>query len=167
MTKAINLGRWVGNSNYHGKCSCGETYIRETVQKVEVCWKEHNSSSSISEPSKHLKENEGHSFDWRILMMVPQNNRARRYLEASQIALRQPTLNNKLETKLLHLFRNGVTWRFSWQLSTVLLLKKLFTCKYSTHKSTDDDIFIEKLLLYIFYILNVFILKKYHKLANY
>ena len=43
------------------------------------------------------------------VMSASTNNRERKNLEASQIALKRPSLNNKLETKLLHLFRNGVT----------------------------------------------------------
>ena len=35
--------------------------------------------------------------------------RERKNLKSSQIALRRPSLNKKLETKLLHHFRNGVT----------------------------------------------------------
>ena len=37
------------------------------------------------------------------------NNRKRKNLETSLIALEIPSLNNKLKTKLLYLFRNGVT----------------------------------------------------------
>ena len=63
-----------------------------------------------SEPSKHLQATGGeHEFKWKVLMSVSTNNRKRKNLEASQIALKRPSLNNKLEIKLLHLFRNGVT----------------------------------------------------------
>ena len=96
---------------YYGKCSCGETYIGETIRNVEVRWGEHNSFNGNSEPSKHLQATElEHQFEWQVLMSAPINNRERRNLEASLIALKKPsTINNKLETKLLHLFRNGVT----------------------------------------------------------
>ena len=95
---------------YYGECSCGETYIGETVRNVEVRWKEHNSLTSNSEPSKHLQATGSeHEFNWKVLMSASTNNRERKNLEASQIALKRASLNNKLETKLLHLFRNGVT----------------------------------------------------------
>ena len=93
---------------YYGECSCGETY--KTVRNVEVRWKEHNSFSSNSEPSRHLQATGGeHEFKCKVLMSTSTNNRERKNLEASQIALKRPSLNSKLETKLLHLFRNGVT----------------------------------------------------------
>ena len=62
-----------------------------------------------SEPSKHLQANPNHEFTWEVLMNAPLNNKKRKNLEASQIALKQSSVNNKLETKLLQLFRNGVT----------------------------------------------------------
>ena len=94
---------------YSGKCSCGETYIGETVRNVETRWSEHKKLTGNSEPSKHLQANPNHKFTWEVLMNAPLNNKKRKNLEASQIALKQPSLNNKLETKLLQLFRNGVT----------------------------------------------------------
>ena len=90
---------------YYGECSCGETYIREIVRNVEVGWKEHNSLSSNSEPSKHLQANGAeHKFKWKVLKSASTSNRELKNLEASQIALKRTSLNNKLETKLLHLY---------------------------------------------------------------
>ena len=94
---------------YEGTCSCGETYIGETKRNVEVRWSEHNSLGGNSEPSKHLQLNNNHKFVWSILMTAPQNNRDRKSLEAFQIAIKRPSLNNKLEAKTLQLFRNGIT----------------------------------------------------------
>ena len=47
---------------YKGICSCGETYIGETIRNVEERWSEHNSADNKSEPAKHLADNEEHSF---------------------------------------------------------------------------------------------------------
>ena len=95
---------------YYGECSCCETYIGATVRNVEIRWKEHNSLSSNSEQSKHLQATGSkHKFKWKVLMSASMNNRERKNLEASKISLKRPSLNNKLETKLLRLFRNGVT----------------------------------------------------------
>ena len=94
---------------YHGECSCGETYIGETARNVEVRWREHNSANGNLEPSKHLQSNYHHEFTWKVLMTAPYNSKERKSLEASVIALRQPSLNNQLKTKILHLFRNGIT----------------------------------------------------------
>ena len=43
-----------------GKCSCGETYIGETIRNVEERWSEHNSADNKSEPAKNLADNEEH-----------------------------------------------------------------------------------------------------------
>ena len=94
---------------YMGKCSCGQTYIGETVRNVEVRWKEHNSGTGNSEPSKHLQENDQHDFTWKVLMTAPLNTRERKNLEASLIAIHKPSLNNQLDAKILCLFRNGIT----------------------------------------------------------
>ena len=47
---------------YKGICSCGETYIGETIRNVEERWSEHNSADNKSEPAKHLADNEEHPF---------------------------------------------------------------------------------------------------------
>ena len=94
---------------YFGECSCGETYVGETVRNVEVRWAEHNSSKGKSEPSKHLQINNDHAFVWRIISSAPKNSRERKNLEASIIAIKRPSLNNQIETKTLQLFRNGIT----------------------------------------------------------
>ena len=94
---------------YFGECSCGETYVGETVRNVEIRWAEHDSLKGKSEPSKHLKSNNGHAFTWKILSSAPKNTRERKNLEASIMAIKQPSLNNQIETKILQLFRNGIT----------------------------------------------------------
>ena len=45
---------------YEDKCSCGETYIGETICSVEERWSEHNSAENKSEPTKHLGDNKEH-----------------------------------------------------------------------------------------------------------
>ena len=95
---------------YYGKCSCGKTNIGETVRNIEVRSKEHNSLSSNSEPLKHLQATGGeYKVKWKFLMSTSTNNRERKNLEVSQSALKRPSLNNKLKTKLLYLLRNAVT----------------------------------------------------------
>ena len=94
---------------YEGTCTCGGLYIGETKRNVEVRWQEHNDPRGSSEPAKHLYQNPTHSYTWRVLMNAPQNTRVRRNLEASEVALRRPSLNNQMETKKLTLFRYGVT----------------------------------------------------------
>ena len=43
-------------------CNCGKTYIGETIRNVEERWAKHNSTDHKSEPSKHLADNDEHSF---------------------------------------------------------------------------------------------------------
>lgn len=94
---------------YYGECNCGETYIGETARNVEVRWKEHNSLQGSSEPSRHLQSHPDHAFSWKVLFSAPLNTRERKNLEASIIAIKRPSLNNQIDTKVLLLFRNGIT----------------------------------------------------------
>ena len=56
---------------YKGVCSCGETYIGETMRNVEVCWDEHNNPMNKSNPLKHIKDNLDHVFNWSVLANIP------------------------------------------------------------------------------------------------
>ena len=94
---------------YEGVCVCGTKYIGETERNVEIRWKEHNNPNGISEPSKHIKNNINHVFEWKILCNAPKNSRSRKNLEASYISLKRPQLNEQIDFNTLSLFRNGVT----------------------------------------------------------
>ena len=56
-----------------GICSCGESYIGETVRNVEVRWGEHNNPTKVSNPSKHIKDNVDHVFHWSVIARAPTN----------------------------------------------------------------------------------------------
>ena len=94
---------------YQGTCTCGESYIGETIRNVKTRWEEHENIKKDSEPAKHLKTNPRHYFDWKTLLPASKNYRHRKNLEASFIATKRPSLNNQLDTKMLLLFRNGIT----------------------------------------------------------
>ena len=94
---------------YEGICSCQESYIGETVRNVEIRWQEHEDTQKDSEPAKHLKNNPTHSFTWKVLLPASSIRRIRQNMEASIIALKRPSLNERVESKKLSLFRNGVT----------------------------------------------------------
>ena len=94
---------------YEGACSCQESYIGETVRNVEIRWQEHEDTQKDSEPAKHLKNNPTHSFTWKVLLPASSIRRIRQNMEASIIALKRPSLNERVESKKLLLFRNGVT----------------------------------------------------------
>ena len=80
---------------YKGICSCGETYIGETIRNVEERWSEHNSVDNKSEPAKHLADNKEHSFLRSILLDDSKDGRTRKNLEAFFIAKLKPSLNKK------------------------------------------------------------------------
>ena len=94
---------------YESLCICGNNYIGETERNVEIRWKEHNNPNGNSEPSKHIKENINHFFDWKVICNAPKNARSRKNLEASFISLTRPSLNEQIDFNTLSLFRNGVT----------------------------------------------------------
>ena len=97
---------------YQGKCSCGESYIGETLRITDIRWKEHTNpapSAKLTDPAKHILENPTHSFRWTVLTLAPQQNLKRLILEAYFIAKMQPKINIQTNPQLLLLFRNGIT----------------------------------------------------------
>jgi len=94
---------------YMGTCSCGEIYVGETKRNVETRWREHENPKFNSEPAKHLLNYPEHSFDWTVLSSASKNDRTRKNLEASFIAIIKPSLNEQVKHNILNLFRNGVT----------------------------------------------------------
>ena len=67
---------------YHGICSCGNNYVGETIRNVVTKIDEHEQPNSKSEPSKHLKNNPGHQFNWMILSRAASHRLKRKILEA-------------------------------------------------------------------------------------
>ena len=94
---------------YKGICTFKENYIGEAKRNVEIRWEEHSEVNKISEPSRHLKSNPTHALTWKFLMAAPINDRVKKNLEASFIALSRPSLNEQIESKKLLLFQSGVT----------------------------------------------------------
>ena len=94
---------------YEGECSCQESCIGETVRNVEIRWQKHEDTQKDPEPAKHLKNNPTHSFTWKVLLPVSSIRRIRQNLKASIIAPKRPSLNERVVSKKLLLFRNGVT----------------------------------------------------------
>ena len=97
------------NVIYQGVCSCGLSYVGETVRNAETRWAEHNNPLHNSEPSSHLTQNIEHEFDWTILSRAPKKERKRKILEAFYIAKLKPVLNDQVKSHSLSLFRHGVT----------------------------------------------------------
>ena len=59
-----------------------------------------------SNPSKHMKDNVDHVFNWPVLDNAPKNMLQQKVLEAHYIVLEKPTLNEQFGPDR---FRNGVT----------------------------------------------------------
>ena len=89
---------------YKGACSCGESYIRETIRNIEVHWDEHNNPMKKSNPLKQIKDNLDHVFNWSVLANAPKNMFQQKVPEAYYIVLEKPTLNVQLECNRLNLF---------------------------------------------------------------
>ena len=96
--------------SYEGVCSCKENYIGETKRNVVTRWNEQENLKKDSEPAKHLFQQPGHVFQWKVLISAPMNNRKRKNLEAFFIVVKHPALNEQKDLEKLTLFRNGVTW---------------------------------------------------------
>ena len=56
-----------------GICSCGETYIGETIRNCKIRWDEHNDVNTNSEHAKHLAKNIENEFSWYVLTRAPEN----------------------------------------------------------------------------------------------
>ena len=95
---------------YCGECSCGDIYIGESDRNAITRWSEHDNKVKVSEPSKHLKNNnDTHAFTWSILCSASRDRIKRKILESFFIKIRNPSLNNHLDNFPLILFRNGIT----------------------------------------------------------
>ena len=70
---------------------------------------EHNTPSVKSNPPKHLRDYIDHSFTWKVICNAPNRTLARKILEAYFNATMKPILNDKIDSDLLHLFRNSIT----------------------------------------------------------
>ena len=54
-------------------CSCGESYIGETIKNVEVHWDEHDNLMNKSNSLKPIKDNLDHVLNWSVLANAPKN----------------------------------------------------------------------------------------------
>ena len=61
------------------------------------------------QPSKHLKNNPGHQFNWMILSRAPLHRLKEKILETYFINQLNPSLNDQPGSKILALFRHGIT----------------------------------------------------------
>ena len=84
---------------YKGVCSCGEIYIGKTIRNIEVRWDEHNNPMKKSNPSKYIKDNLDHVFNWLVLANAPKNMLQRKALEAYYIVLEKSTLTRARQIK--------------------------------------------------------------------
>ena len=97
------------NVVYEGTCSCGTNYISITIRNTSLRFDEHHNPKKNSEPAKHIKRNEGHVFTWKIVCKTPKHKSKGRILEAFLIKLKNPSLNNQLDSFQLKLFQNAIT----------------------------------------------------------
>ena len=86
-----------------------KSHIGETKKKIEIRWQNHEYTQKDSEPTKHLKNNPTHSFTWKVLRPASSIRCIRQNMEASIIALEGPSLNERVDSKNILLFKNGAT----------------------------------------------------------
>ena len=94
---------------YQGICSCGNNYTGESIRNAVTRIDEHEQTNGKLEPSKHLKNNPGHKFDWMILSRAPSHSSKRKILEVYFIKQLNSSLNDQLDSEIVILFRHGVT----------------------------------------------------------
>ena len=98
------------NIVYMESCSCKESYIGETKHNAEIRWKEHCSNNDKkSEVAEHLLKKLGHAINWQVITSAPHQRNKLKILEAYDITKFKPSLNNQLDIKITHLFRNSIT----------------------------------------------------------
>ena len=85
----------------------GDNYIGKTIRNAVTRIDEHEQPNSKSEPSKQLKNNPGHQFDWIILSRAPLQRLKRKILEAYFMKQLNPSLNDQLDSEILTAARKG------------------------------------------------------------
>ena len=70
---------------------------------------EDNNPSNKLNPAKHLRDNIDHSFTWKVICNAPSRELMCKILDAYFIATIKPSLNDEVDSDLLHLFRSGIT----------------------------------------------------------
>ena len=93
---------------YIGECECGESYIGETERNDVLRFREHEDKALKSEPARHLKENNEHTFTWSKIRDASHNTQIRQIVESFYIMVLKPSLNKQL-VKPLTLYKNGIT----------------------------------------------------------
>ena len=78
---------------YKVVCIFGEAYIGGTIHHVETRWKEHNTPSDKSNPSKRINSPFDPIFTWSIICNAPTNKFKWKIIEAYFIAIIKATLN--------------------------------------------------------------------------
>lgn len=76
-----------------GTCSCGDSYIGDTMRNVQMRFHERTNSRGDSEPARYLRVNPSHSLSWCILCTA-QSITKRIIREGVMIQLKKkPSLN--------------------------------------------------------------------------
>ena len=86
-------------------------FINENPDRKKNCWDNIDGTqySDKSNPAKQLRDNIDHSFTCKVICNASNRKFARKILEACFIATMKPSINDKIDSDLLHLDRNGIT----------------------------------------------------------
>ena len=93
---------------YEGNCSCGESYVGETMRNVEVRTAENNDPTNNSEPARILKQNKSHKFTWKVTHPARKFFK-RKILEGLFIQQKHPSLNKQINCYIAKLSPAGIT----------------------------------------------------------
>ena len=83
---------------YKGVCTCGKIYTGKTIRNVETRWKDHNTPSDKSNPSKHINSHIDHTFTCSIISNARTKNFKRKIIEGYFIVIMKPTIHDQLDS---------------------------------------------------------------------
>ena len=89
---------------------CGEKYVSESVRNGVLRWAKHEDPNKQSELAKHLKYIRDYQFEWKVPTKAPEYTGEKESFRRIFIKSLNPSLNEQLDTELLVLFSNDVTW---------------------------------------------------------
>ena len=93
---------------YRAGCIRRNTYIGETMRNFSVRKAEHENSSHMSQPARHLLSNPTHNFIWDIIHKE-QSLFKRRIIEGPLIAREQPELNKQVQCFIANLYPTEIS----------------------------------------------------------
>ena len=96
LFKLKDTNKYPSSVVYKAACSCGNTYIGETMRNFVARKAEHENPLHNSQPARHLSSHPSHSYTWNILYKGKSLFK-RKIIEGLLIAREQPSLNKQVQ----------------------------------------------------------------------